>query len=118
VLRPGGLTGIPGPAALCERRKFFFIFSAAIGNLTVRPAFPSRKKSVNGLSCPKMGAAMSPILPISLLIAVFCFIGAIDGILFQQLLFVGAAVAVTVLVCSVEAWSAREPPAPREDDDL
>jgi hypothetical protein len=59
---------------------------------------------------------MSPILPISLLIAVFCLIGAIDGILFQQLLFVGAAVAVTVLVCSFEAWSAREPPAPEEDE--
>jgi hypothetical protein len=59
---------------------------------------------------------MSPILPISLLIAIFCFIGAIDGILFQQLLFVGAAVAVTVLVCSFEAWSAREAPGPEEDE--
>jgi hypothetical protein len=59
---------------------------------------------------------MSPILPISLLVAVFCFIGAMDGILFQQLLFVGGAVAVTVLVCSFEAWSAREVPAPQEDE--
>jgi hypothetical protein len=42
--------------------------------------------------------------------------GAIDGVLFQQLLFVGAAFAATVLVCSVEAWSAREAPAPSEEE--
>ena len=54
---------------------------------------------------------MSPILPISLLVAVLCMFGAIEGVLFQQLLFVGAAVAATILVCSVEAWSAGEAPA-------
>jgi hypothetical protein len=42
--------------------------------------------------------------------------GAIEGVLFQQLLFVGAAVAATISVCSVEAWSAREAPAPGEDE--
>ena len=65
-----------------------------------------------------MGAAMSPVLPISLLIAVFCLIGAIDGILFQQLLFVGAAVAAIVLVCLFEAWAAGERPIESEDDRL
>ena len=59
---------------------------------------------------------MSPILPISLLVTVLCMFGAIEGVLFQQLLFVGAAFAATVLVCSVEAWSAREAPAPSEDE--
>jgi hypothetical protein len=64
---------------------------------------------------PKMGRAMSPILPISLLVFVLCIFGAMDGVLFQQLLFVGAAVAATILVCSAEAWSARE--ASRSEDD-
>ena len=59
---------------------------------------------------------MSPILPISLLVAVLCMFGAIEGVLFQQLLFVGAAVAATILVCSVEAWSAGEAPALGEGD--
>ena len=59
---------------------------------------------------------MSPILPISLLITVLCTFGAIEGVLFQQLLFVGAAVAATILVCSLEAWSAREAPVPSDDD--
>jgi len=58
---------------------------------------------------------MSPILPISLLVTVLCVFGAIDGVLFQQLLFVGAAVAATILVCSIEAWSAREAPVRSED---
>ena len=62
-----------------------------------------------------MGRAMSPILPISLLVFVLCIFGAMDGVLFQQLLFVGAAVAATILVCSAEAWSARE--ASRSEDD-
>jgi hypothetical protein len=63
-----------------------------------------------------MGSAMSPILPISLLVTVLCIFGAIDGVLFQQLLFVGAAVAATIFVCSIEAWSARESPVPSDDD--
>ena len=62
------------------------------------------------------GPAMSPILPISLLLTVLCMFGAIEGVLFQQLLFVGAAVAATILVCSIEAWSAREAPVLSEDD--
>ena len=35
---------------------------------------------------------MSPILPISFLVTLLCVMGAIDGVLFQQLLFVVAAV--------------------------
>jgi hypothetical protein len=50
---------------------------------------------------------MSPILPISAILTVLCIFGAVDGVLFRQLLFVGAAVAATVFVCSIEAWSAR-----------
>lgn len=66
---------------------------------------------------------MSPILPISLLVTVLCILGAIDGVLFQQLLFVGAAISATILVCSVEAWSARgaaqseNEPFPRDPTD-
>jgi hypothetical protein len=63
-----------------------------------------------------MGFIMSPVLPISLLITVLCIIGAMDGILFQQLLFVGAAVAATVLVCCFEAWSARGASEQSEDE--
>ena len=62
------------------------------------------------------GPSMSPILPISLLITVLCIIGAVEGVLFQQLLFVGAAVSATILVCSIEAWSAREAPLLAEDE--
>ena len=42
--------------------------------------------------------------------------GAVEGALFQQLLFVGAALSATILVCSLEAWSAREIPM-RSDDE-
>ena len=63
-----------------------------------------------------MGSAMSPILPISLLVTVLCIFGAIDGVLFQQLLFVGAAISATILVCAVQAWSARDTPVSSEDD--
>jgi hypothetical protein len=59
---------------------------------------------------------MSPILPISLVLTVLCILGAIHGVLFQQLLFVGAAVAATVFVCSIEAWSARGVPPASEDE--
>ena len=59
---------------------------------------------------------MSPILPISFLLTLLCALGAIEGVLFQQLMFVGTALSATVLVCSAEAWSAREIPV-RSDDD-
>ncbi len=59
---------------------------------------------------------MSPILPISFLLTVLCAFGAVEGVLFQQLMFVGAAVSATILVCSFEAWSAREIPV-RSDDE-
>jgi hypothetical protein len=59
---------------------------------------------------------MSPILPISFLITLLCTFGAVEGRLFQQLMFVGAALSATILVCSFEAWSAREIPV-RSDDE-
>jgi len=51
---------------------------------------------------------MSLILPISFLVTLLCVFGAIEGTLFQQLMFVGAALSATILICSFEAWSARE----------
>jgi hypothetical protein len=59
---------------------------------------------------------MFPILPISFLVTVLCALGAIEGVLFQQLLFVGAALSATILVCSLEAWSAREIPVRTDDE--
>ncbi len=58
---------------------------------------------------------MSPILPISFLLTLLCTFGAIEGVHFQQLMFVGAALSATILVCSLEAWSAREIPV-RSDE--
>jgi hypothetical protein len=59
---------------------------------------------------------MSPILPISFLVTLLCAFGAVEGMLFQQLMFVGAALAATILVCSLEARSAREIPV-RSDEE-
>jgi hypothetical protein len=59
---------------------------------------------------------MSPILPISFLATLLLTLGAIHGGLFQQLLFVGVALSATILICSLEAWSAREIPV-RSDDE-
>ncbi len=61
-------------------------------------------------------STMSPILPISFLLTLLCAFGAVEGVLFQQLMFVGAALSATILVCSVEAWSAREIPV-RSDEE-
>jgi len=58
---------------------------------------------------------MSLLLPISFLLTLLCLLGAMDGLAFQQLLFVGTAVAATILVCSLEAWSCRELPVRSED---
>lgn len=59
---------------------------------------------------------MSPILLISFLVTLLCAFGVVEGVLFQQLMFVGAALSATILVCSFEAWSAREIPV-RSDDE-
>lgn len=59
---------------------------------------------------------MSPILPISFLLTLLCALGAFEGVLFQQLMFVGAALSATILVCAAEAWSVREIPV-RSDDE-
>lgn len=63
-----------------------------------------------------MSRSMSPILPISFLLTLLCSFGAVEGVLFQQLMFVGAALSATILVCSLEAWSAREIPVRADDD--
>jgi hypothetical protein len=59
---------------------------------------------------------MSPILPISFLITLLCAFGAVEGVVFQQLMFVGAALSATILVCSLEAWRAREIPVRADDE--
>jgi hypothetical protein len=64
----------------------------------------------------KWVSTMSPILPISFLLTLLCALGAVEGVLFQQLMFVGAALSATILVCSVEAWSAREIPVRTDDE--
>jgi hypothetical protein len=58
---------------------------------------------------------MSPILPISFLATLLCVLVAIDWALYQQILFVGAALSATVWVCSLEAWSTQGPPASADD---
>ena len=60
---------------------------------------------------------MSPILPISFVVTVLCAFGAVEGGLFRELMFVGAALSATILVCSFEAWSGREIPV-RSDDEI
>ncbi len=81
----------------------------------------SDRAGVTDGRCDKRGlvatraAKMSPILPISFLVTLLCAFGAVEGLLFQQLLFVGTALSATILVCSFEAWSAREIPV-RSDD--
>ena len=65
---------------------------------------------------PSLGHDMSPILPISLVATLLCVLVAIDWALYQQILFVGAALSATVWVCSLEAWSCQEAPAKSEDE--
>jgi hypothetical protein len=59
---------------------------------------------------------MSPILPISFVATLLCVLVAIDWALYQQILFVGAALFATVWVCALEAWSCEEAPARSEDE--
>jgi hypothetical protein len=63
-----------------------------------------------------MGHDMSLILPISFVVTLLCVLLAIDWALYQQILFVGAALSATVWACSLEAWSCREAPATSEDE--
>jgi hypothetical protein len=59
---------------------------------------------------------MSPILPISFVLTLLCAFGAFEGVLFQQLMFVGAALSTTILLCSLAAWSGREIPVGSDDE--
>src|SRR5208282_6187431 len=70
---------------------------------------------VDGPYCED-GLDMSALLPISFLLTLLCVLGAMDGLAFQQLLFVGAAAAATILVCSLEPWSCQEAPVRSEDE--
>jgi hypothetical protein len=63
-----------------------------------------------------MGHTMSPILPISFVATLLCVLVAIDWALYQQVLFVGAALSATVWVCALEAWSCQEAPARGDEE--
>lgn len=65
---------------------------------------------------PSLGHEMSPILPISFVATLLCVLVAIDWALYQQILFVGAALSATVWVCSLEAWSCQDAPAKSDDE--
>ena len=59
---------------------------------------------------------MSLILPISFVATLLCVLVAIDWALYQQILFLGAALSATVWACSLEAWSCREAPVRSADE--
>jgi hypothetical protein len=59
---------------------------------------------------------MSIILPISFVATLLCVLVAIDWPLYQQILFLGAALSATVCACSLEAWGCQEAPARREEE--
>jgi hypothetical protein len=80
----------------------------------VRPQFGEYGEQRQVL--PSLGHTMSPILPISFVATLLCVLVAIDWALYQQILFVGAALSATVWVCSLEAWSCQEAPAKSEDE--
>jgi hypothetical protein len=65
---------------------------------------------------PSMGPDMSPVLPISFVVTLLCVLVAIDWALYQQILFVGAALSATVWACSLEAWSCQGAPVRSEDE--
>jgi hypothetical protein len=58
---------------------------------------------------------MSAILPISFVVTLLCVLLAIDWPLYQQILFLGAALSATVWVCSLEAWSTRGAPTSEDE---
>src|ERR1700722_701814 len=86
-----------------------------LGTEIARPRSDSQMQQATGLVLKGL-TRMSPILPISFLVTLLCAFEAVEGTLFQQLMFVGAALSATMLVCSFEAWSAREIPL-RSDDE-
>ena len=50
---------------------------------------------------------MSIVVPISFVVTLLCVLVAIDWELYQQILFLGAALSATVWACSLEAWSCQ-----------
>jgi hypothetical protein len=59
---------------------------------------------------------MSAILPISFVVTLLCVLLAIHWPLYQQILFLGAALSATVWVCSLEAWSTSRGAPASEDE--
>jgi hypothetical protein len=93
----------------------FYCAMLSAGNRSERRALRTGDANKHGLVATR-AAKMSPILPISFLLTLLCAFGAVEGVLFQQLLFVGAALSATILICSFEAWSAREIPVRTDDE--
>src|SRR4029077_8870631 len=85
------------------------------GTEIARSRFERGMQQATGLGAKGL-TRMSPILPISFLVTLLCAFGWGKGVLFQQFMFVGAALSATILACSFEAWSAREIPV-RSDDE-
>jgi hypothetical protein len=115
----GVLTGVNarGLARLREppddQSKFFPISMSVAGTNKCGLRFAN---VANRPFLPSMGHEMSLILPISFLVTLLCVLLAIDWALYQQILFVGAALAATVWACSLEAWSCQEAPVRSEDE--
>ena len=59
---------------------------------------------------------MSLILPISFVVTLLCVLLAIDWPLYQQALFLGAALSATVWACSFEAWSCQTASVRADDE--
>ena len=114
-LAAGAESAAPTDARPHEENKVnFFLNFPPRRNKPIRPRFCKCGETRQVL--PSLGHDMSPILPISFVATLLCVLVAIDWALYQQILFVGAALSATVWVCSLEAWSCQEAPAKSEDE--
>lgn len=102
-------------AARENKVNFFLTIYPGQRNKPIRPRFCKYGEQRQVL--PSLGHDMSPILPISFVATLLCVLVAIDWALYQQILFVGAALSATVWVCSLEAWSCQEAPAAKSEDE-
>jgi hypothetical protein len=108
----------PPPAAARYQRlrsRIFLTATVTAGTEPMLPAFYGQDANKRRRLLSAHGLNMSAMLPISFLLTLLCVLAAIDWPLFQQLLFVGAAAAATIMVCSLEAWSSREAPVREKD---
>ena len=108
--RPPKSGALPHGGWACNRPEHSKLFANdPFRNKPIRPWFSRIWRNAPVL--PSAGHVMSPILPISFVATLVCVLVAIDWALYQQILFVGAALSATVWVCSLEAWSCQEAPS-------